>query len=227
MRVKALELRKRGYSYREIAKELGCSVYKVHELLAPIESPKSRLKQIAEIANKIDELTNKLNQVSLGVDEVSKKLKELEAQLSKYEKIDLILKELDKLKKGEANIKQRLKELSEDLTAEADFRKDLIAKYDELAKELKNVSQELTSLKNDMRLIRSSTSRRIKNKPCIYIKEDYCIHWSWNERVEGWDMKPELHENKTIYRLNVRKHPLICVACPTYTPKPSQSSKSS
>jgi len=35
LKPKALELRKKGYSYREIAKELGCRIYKVHELISP------------------------------------------------------------------------------------------------------------------------------------------------------------------------------------------------
>jgi DNA-binding CsgD family transcriptional regulator len=30
LRARALELRSRGLSYREIARELGCSVFKVH-----------------------------------------------------------------------------------------------------------------------------------------------------------------------------------------------------
>ncbi|MEM0054301.1 MAG: helix-turn-helix domain-containing protein [Nitrososphaeria archaeon] len=56
LRPKALELRKNGLSYRAIAKELGCSPGKVHDLLAPYESPQNRLKQISELNLKIREL---------------------------------------------------------------------------------------------------------------------------------------------------------------------------
>jgi transposase len=38
LRQKALEFRARGLSYREIARELGCSVFKVYQLISPYES---------------------------------------------------------------------------------------------------------------------------------------------------------------------------------------------
>jgi DNA invertase Pin-like site-specific DNA recombinase len=34
LKQKALELRKQGLSYREIAKKLNCSIFKVHEVLS-------------------------------------------------------------------------------------------------------------------------------------------------------------------------------------------------
>jgi transposase-like protein len=60
LRQRALELRARGLSYREIARELGCSVFKVHQLISPYESPRSRIKQIVELAGRIEELSRKL-----------------------------------------------------------------------------------------------------------------------------------------------------------------------
>jgi DNA-directed RNA polymerase specialized sigma24 family protein len=48
LRQKALELRARGLSYREIARELGCSIFKVHQLISHYESPRSRIKQVLE-----------------------------------------------------------------------------------------------------------------------------------------------------------------------------------
>jgi transposase len=44
LRKKALELRRQGKSYREIAKEIGCSVFTVSRILSPFENPQSRLK---------------------------------------------------------------------------------------------------------------------------------------------------------------------------------------
>jgi hypothetical protein len=46
----------------------------------------------------------------------------------------------------------------------------------------------------------------------------------WNartpqNRVEGWDMREGFREGKVIYHLNVKKHPLICTACPSYKPR--------
>jgi predicted transcriptional regulator len=60
LRARALELRSRGLSYREIARELGCSVFKVHQLISPYESPRSRIKQVHELATRVEELDRKL-----------------------------------------------------------------------------------------------------------------------------------------------------------------------
>jgi hypothetical protein len=47
-------------SYRGIARELGCSVFKVHQLISPYESPRSRVKQVHELATRVEELNRKL-----------------------------------------------------------------------------------------------------------------------------------------------------------------------
>jgi predicted transcriptional regulator len=60
LRQRALELRARGLSYREIARELGCSVFKVHQLISPYESPRSRIRQVQELAARVDELSRKI-----------------------------------------------------------------------------------------------------------------------------------------------------------------------
>jgi len=60
LRQRALELRARGLSYREIARELGCSVFKVHQLISPYESPRSRIRQVVELATRVEELNRKI-----------------------------------------------------------------------------------------------------------------------------------------------------------------------
>jgi predicted transcriptional regulator len=60
LRARALELRSKGLSYREIARELGCSVFKVHQLISPYESPRSRIRQIQELSTRVDELNRRL-----------------------------------------------------------------------------------------------------------------------------------------------------------------------
>jgi hypothetical protein len=37
-------------SYREIARELGYSVFKVYQLIPPYESPRSRVRRVHKIA---------------------------------------------------------------------------------------------------------------------------------------------------------------------------------
>jgi transposase len=46
-------------SYREIARELGCSVFKVYQLISSYESPRSRIRQVHELATRVEELSSK------------------------------------------------------------------------------------------------------------------------------------------------------------------------
>jgi orotate phosphoribosyltransferase-like protein len=45
LRARALELRSKGLSYRGIARELGCSIFKVYQLISPYESLRSRVRR--------------------------------------------------------------------------------------------------------------------------------------------------------------------------------------
>jgi orotate phosphoribosyltransferase-like protein len=45
LRARALELRAKGLSYREIAGSLVVVFFKVHQLISPYESPRSKIKQ--------------------------------------------------------------------------------------------------------------------------------------------------------------------------------------
>jgi len=166
LKSEALELRRQGLTYREIAKKLGCSIYKVHELISKHESPRSRLKQAIELADKLDELASKINT--------------LETQISK-------------LQSSLSNVK-----MLEDLTSD------------------------VLKLKEDMELIRLSAKRRLRDDSdgCKWVDiGGYCTFWYWSKEIEGWKMRPEMKEGKTVYRLNVKKHPLICTACPSYMPR--------
>jgi len=60
LRARALELRAKGLSYREIVGELGCSVFKVHQLISSYESPRSRIRQVHELATRVEELSRKI-----------------------------------------------------------------------------------------------------------------------------------------------------------------------
>jgi hypothetical protein len=55
LRQRALELRSKGLSYREIAR-----VFKVHQLISPYESPRSKVRQVVELAGRVEELSRRL-----------------------------------------------------------------------------------------------------------------------------------------------------------------------
>jgi transposase len=65
LRSRAFELRAKGLSYREIARELGCSVFKVYQLISPYESPRSRIRQVQELATRVEELSKRLRELEV------------------------------------------------------------------------------------------------------------------------------------------------------------------
>jgi predicted transcriptional regulator len=84
LRQKALELRRMGLSYRQIARELGCSAFKVHELLKAYESPQSRLKQAVELADRLEGLRREVEGLKESLAQ-ARPLQELTEKLSKLE----------------------------------------------------------------------------------------------------------------------------------------------
>jgi predicted transcriptional regulator len=89
LRAKALELRREGLSYREIARRLGCSVYKVWELISPHENTRSRIKQVAELAQKLDELSRSVGEIEEKISRVRglEDLAELASRIEELEKL--------------------------------------------------------------------------------------------------------------------------------------------
>ena len=77
LREKAMALRHKGYSYREIAKELGCSLFKVSDLISAVEQPESRLKKFAEIDERIKDLNSNLNVVSSWVADINRRMPDI------------------------------------------------------------------------------------------------------------------------------------------------------
>jgi predicted transcriptional regulator len=179
LRARALELRSKGLSYREIARELGCSVFKVYQLISPYESPRSRIRQVHELARMVDELSKR-------VGELNTKLGELEHRLSQ-------LKPLEDMSK-----------IVHDLRGDVD-----------------SLSTCILELEDAMNWIHRSVFKRLWGpSECMYIDRDgYCTMWYWESKIKGWDMKEGVSEGRKVYYLNVRKHPLICTACPTYKPR--------
>ena len=180
LRRKALELRRQGKSYREIAKEIGCSVFTVSRILSPFENPQSRLKQAAELAMKVEEISKRIDELTKRLEDL-KPIEELKNRLSK---VETSIKDLEAI--------------------------------------VKKVANSIDSLDGKMGLIERSVSRRLRDdwNGCRHMdKNGYCTEWRWRARIKGWDMRESFWEGKTVYYLNVKKHPLICTACPSYSPR--------
>jgi len=80
LKQKALELRNQGLSYREIAKTLGCSIFKVHELLSKkridlekeIEMLKINVDYIMEV--ELSSIKESLDKIETEINEIKKSL---------------------------------------------------------------------------------------------------------------------------------------------------------
>jgi transposase-like protein len=96
LKQKAIDLRTKGYSYRAIAKTLGCSVYKIHDVIAPYENLNSRLRQAAELARKVEAMSDKV---------------------SRLESVIGLMKPLDELNKDVLMVKQELGRISKEIAS--------------------------------------------------------------------------------------------------------------
>jgi transposase len=77
LKAEMVELRRRGCSYRQIAQKLGCSTFKVYELLSPWESPSARLRQTADLADRLDKLEARAKILEEHVTTLERKLAKL------------------------------------------------------------------------------------------------------------------------------------------------------
>jgi len=109
---KIIELRKKGMSYREIAKNIGCSTFTVSRILSPFENPQSRLKQVVELAEKVDEISKKvekLNRMLNIVESVGKIAAVLNVTKDRVSKLEDKISELEeKMEIIEMNAKMRV-----------------------------------------------------------------------------------------------------------------------
>ena len=103
LRRKALELRRLGMSYREIAKELGCSVYKAYQLISQPRKTPITSSSIQRLAEDIKRLESMVADQLIKIRDIEAKIRELEAKQSELGNSILmlgadLLGELEKLK---------------------------------------------------------------------------------------------------------------------------------
>jgi len=191
LRKRALELRRKGYSFRQIANELGCSVYKAYELVSRYEKPSHRLKQAIELADKVEKISSE-------VETLTKKFEKLTLKASKIESMEDLSKKLSKLEENLTNLNKSLSKISEKVSS---------------------LENEVERISDDVEWIYLSVEKRIldPDKKCIWLDEDgFCKIMYFDKRIEGLVMRPEEEEGEIVYLLNVKKYPLICTACPYY-----------
>jgi orotate phosphoribosyltransferase-like protein len=84
LKQKALELRKQGLSYREIAKKLNCSIFKIHEVLS--EKRMDLENEILTIKYKIDFIMeNELPEIRKRIEKIESELDSLKRNIKKNE----------------------------------------------------------------------------------------------------------------------------------------------
>ena len=125
LRRKALELRSKGLSYREIGKQLGRSSYKAWELVSPYESHQPKITQVAELNKRIAESNARINELSKVTDDISAQLKKVRTIKDLSERMFRVDDELTHLKEGIESVDSRLKSFSKSvnlLEVSASFR---------------------------------------------------------------------------------------------------------
>ena len=106
LRRKALELRKLGMSYREIAKELGCSVYKAHQLISQPKKTPITPSSIQQLAEDLRRLKSMVADQSIKLRDIEAKIRKLEVKQSQLDDSIFRLGDylLDKIEKLEAKL---------------------------------------------------------------------------------------------------------------------------
>jgi transcriptional regulator with XRE-family HTH domain len=119
---KALELRRQGYSYREIAEKLGYSKSYIASLLSPYENPRSRAKQMIELADQVENLNKTVN-------ELNKRLNELKSSLSE-------IKPLEELSRSNAELRREIQLLAQKIKEHDEAIKNIIALLTKITEEI-------------------------------------------------------------------------------------------
>lgn len=125
LKANMVALRKQGFSYRQIAQKLGCSTFKVYELLSPLEKPDARLRQAAQLAEQLGEL--------------EAKAKALEGRFANLDKRVAELGVLDDLKNQVSKLNAQLNQLNmRTFRLEENLKADIIQLHNKIQK-LQNI----------------------------------------------------------------------------------------
>jgi hypothetical protein len=89
---------------------------------------------------------------------------------------------------------------------------------------IEQLNQQLRDLKKLVKLLDDAAKRRVRmdnvKNNCLYLDKDgYCTCWHYPKQQTDRDQRKGIVKGRTVHFDNVRKHPVICVACPSYLPK--------
>lgn len=146
-----------------------------------------------------------------AVAKISRYVREVERRFQRIEEISRELNELI--------------ERAESTGKELEKKTRLITEGLKFLRELRAVPALAEALRDYLEWLRDRVWTRVGDEKtrCVWIdKQGYCTKWSWHEKYEGWDMRLEVivtkEGKKTVYRMNVLKHSLLCPFCPYYSP---------
>jgi chromosome segregation ATPase len=151
LKAEMVELRRHGYSYRQIAQKLGCSTFKVYDLLSPHESPSARLKQAADLADRLDKLEARAKILEEHVTT-------LERKLAKLNVLETLQAEDLKLNAGLQQLGTRLSKLEEKLTAKTN---ELHVQIQRQWDSNRAISQKLSGLEEALSQTMAQNDRKI------------------------------------------------------------------
>lgn len=188
---KAKELRQRGYTYVEIAKALGCSVYKAWSLLEDQRRVNSKKAILQELSKSIEELCGEFVKMKKSI----------------YENFGAIEDEIEELKKA---IEEARKSV-----AEFELKKSEI---DQIIEKMKNT--EAFIAKNHIETLSWLRATLIhagkkKAEDCFYRENNVCVKWIFHEEDQNhFSLTKEGEKYRLV--LNDNNSLAFCGLCPYY-----------
>ena len=148
--------------------------------------------------------------------------------VSPYEDHQPKITQVSELNEKIAQLNARLNELTkvtDDIGAQLKRVKairDLNERTSRIDEELKGVKEDAKSIKDSINFVLMGATN--KTSDTIYgckgvDKDGFCTLWFYANMEKEWNMRQKEREGKVVYELNVRKHPLVCAACPKFEQK--------
>ena len=192
LREQALALRKEGLSYREIASKLGCSTYKVSQLLGAYE--RDRKKKIGEMTAKVKELEEKIAELE---DRMNERIK------SFNEKIDNMESKLYKVEHHIFEIEN----------------KDIVRKAIDLSRKVNSLEADMELVKGYLDILDIIAEQKMVS--CIYYSEVLggCSKWKWNVTPKNPFLREATKEMGSSFIYVPERFPALCAVCPFYARK--------
>lgn len=196
-----MALREKGYSYRQIAKELDCSLFKVSQLISDVEQPESRLKKLVEIDGRIKNLNSNLNSLADSVADINRKMpniQHVESILEHFSKAEECIKKEEEAIKTRGSYYKAVQEIN------------TIYKY------IDRINALINWFQLDIEFIEEIAKLKVSGEfKCANMDEGGDCK---KIKIERYNVKNDISKGKYTIT-NMQSFPIFCLGCPAYERK--------